>query len=32
MNSLPFDWQARRFVETDVTYFILELLTVPCVH
>jgi hypothetical protein len=29
MNSLPFDWQARRFVETDVTYFILELLTVP---
>jgi hypothetical protein len=29
MNSLPFDWQARRFVETDVLYFILELLTVP---
>jgi hypothetical protein len=31
MNSLPFDWQARRFVETDVLYFILELLTVPAV-
>jgi len=29
MNSLPFDWQARRFVETNVNYFILELLTVP---
>jgi hypothetical protein len=29
MNSLPFDWQARRFVETNVSYFILELLTVP---
>jgi hypothetical protein len=29
MNSLPFDWQARRFVETHVSYFILELLTVP---
>lgn len=29
MNSLPFDWHARRFVETHVSYFILELLTVP---
>jgi hypothetical protein len=29
MNSLPFDWQARRFVETDVLYFILELMSVP---
>jgi len=29
MNSLPFDWQARRFVETHVSYFILEGLRVP---
>jgi len=29
MNSLPFDWQARRFVETNVNFFILEALTVP---
>lgn len=29
MNSLPFDWQARRFVETHLSYFIVELLTVP---
>jgi len=29
MNSLPFDWQGRRFVETHVNFFILELLTVP---
>lgn len=29
MNSLPFDWQARRFVETHVSYFILELLSAP---
>lgn len=29
MNSLPFDWQARRFVETHLSFFILELLTVP---
>ena len=29
LNSLPFDWQARRFVETHVNFFILELLTVP---
>ena len=24
MNSLPFDWQARRFVETNLNFFILE--------
>ena len=29
MNSLPFDWQARRFVEINLSYFILELLAVP---
>ncbi|MEZ0362641.1 hypothetical protein ACAG26_02905 [Mycobacterium sp. pUA109] len=29
MNSLPFDWQARRFVENHLNYFVLELLTVP---
>ena len=29
LNSLPFDWQARRFVETHVSYFILEGLRVP---
>jgi hypothetical protein len=29
MNSLPFDWQARRFVETHLNFFVLELLTVP---
>ncbi|MDE0667990.1 MAG: hypothetical protein OXI48_03040 [bacterium] len=29
MNSLPFDWQARRFVETNLNFFILEALTVP---
>lgn len=29
MNSLPFDWQARRFIETNLNFFILELLTVP---
>jgi hypothetical protein len=29
MNSLPFDWQARRFVETNVNFFILEALSVP---
>jgi hypothetical protein len=29
MNSLPFDWQARRFVETHVNFFILEGLRVP---
>lgn len=29
MNSLPFDWQARRFVEINLNFFILESLTVP---
>jgi len=29
MNSLPFDWQARRFVERNVNFFILEGLVVP---
>ncbi len=29
MNSLPFDWQARRFVEINLNFFILELLAVP---
>lgn len=29
MNSLPFDWQARRFVETHLSYFILEGMRVP---
>ena len=29
MNSLPFDWQARRFVEINVNFFILEGLVVP---
>ncbi len=29
LNSLPFDWQARRFVETNVNFFILEGLRVP---
>jgi len=29
LNSLPFDWQARRFVELHVNFFILEGLTVP---
>jgi hypothetical protein len=29
MNSLPFDWQARRFVEIHVNFFILEGLFVP---
>ena len=29
MNSLVFDWQARRFVETNVNFFILEGLQVP---
>ena len=32
MNSLPFDWQARRFVEINLNYFILELLTVPVLN
>jgi hypothetical protein len=29
LNSLAFDWQARRFVETHVSYFILEGLRLP---
>jgi hypothetical protein len=29
MNSLPFDWQARRFVELHLNFFILEGLVVP---
>ena len=29
MNSLPFDWQVRRFVEINVNFFILESMTVP---
>jgi hypothetical protein len=29
MNSLVFDWQARRFVETNVNFFILEGLRLP---
>jgi hypothetical protein len=29
MNSLPFDWQARRFVEVHISFFILEGLVVP---
>jgi hypothetical protein len=29
MNSLPFDWQARRFVENHVNFFILEGLRLP---
>ena len=29
MNSLPFDWQARRFVEIHLNFFILEGLMVP---
>lgn len=29
MNSLVFDWQARRFVETHVSFFILEGLRLP---
>lgn len=29
MNSLPFDWQARRFVEINVNFFLLEGLYLP---
>ncbi len=29
MNSLPFDWQARRFVELHVSFFLLEGLHLP---
>ena len=28
-NSVPFDWQARRCVETTLSYFILNALTFP---
>lgn len=29
MNSLPFDWQARRFVETAMNFFIVNMLCLP---
>ena len=29
LNSLPFDWQARRFVEMHLNFFILEGLRIP---
>ena len=29
MNSLPFDWQARRYVEANVNFFMLEGLKSP---
>jgi hypothetical protein len=29
LNSLPFDWQARRFVEINLNFFVLEGLRVP---
>ena len=29
MNSLPFDWQARRYAEIHMNFFILEALAVP---
>lgn len=29
MNSIPFDWQARRFVEINLNFFILEGLRAP---
>lgn len=29
LDSLPFDWQARRFVETHMNYFVLGLLALP---
>ncbi len=29
MNSLPFDWQARRFVEANFNFFLLEAMAVP---
>ena len=32
MNSLPFDWQARRFVEIHANFFMLEAFTVPDLH
>ena len=32
MNSLPFDWQARRFVELHVSFFLLEGFYVPSLN
>ena len=29
MNSLPFDWQARRFIEINANFFLLEGFYVP---
>ena len=29
MNSLPFDWQARRYIEINVNFFLLEGLCLP---
>ncbi len=29
MNSLPFDWMSRRYIETNLNYFILNTLTFP---
>ena len=29
INSVPFDWIARRYVETNLNYFILNMLTLP---
>ena len=29
LNSTPFDWIARRYVETNLNYFILDMLTFP---
>ena len=29
MNSVPFDWIARRYIETNLNFFILEMLTFP---
>ena len=29
MNSLPFDWQARRFIEISANFFLLEGLRMP---
>ncbi len=29
MNSIPFDWQARKFVEIHLNFFVLEGLAVP---
>jgi hypothetical protein len=29
LNSLPFDWQTRRFVERHLTFYVLEALSIP---